>query len=174
MDSDPVMRAREVITDLINERERLKGRAQEIQLELQQLTQKVRTQRLPDEEYRLLCVKQYGLNRQKKMLEQELRVMKGRIRTASDEETRAKRKEQKERELILIADDMIDTPLRSELSLMRQYYMEFAADLTRVSSMRQMAAEFANRLDEIIKASLTKQREAKKLRMNETHDKGHC
>ena len=41
-----------------------------------------------------------------------------------------------------------------DLVSLRQHYQEFAADLTRVSSMRQMAADFVLKLSRIIKDDL--------------------
>ncbi|WP_448104692.1 hypothetical protein [Pedobacter panaciterrae] len=42
-------------------------------------------------------------------------------------------------------------PVKSELTVQRDYYLKFAGDKTRVSSMRAMAAEFAESLTKIIK-----------------------
>lgn len=44
-----------------------------------------------------------------------------------------------------------DGPLRSEILALRKRYSEFAADGTRVSSMRRMASEFVCDLDALLK-----------------------
>ena len=43
------------------------------------------------------------------------------------------------------------TDVPSKLTAIRDYYINFAADRTRVASMRAMAAEFAEKLEVIIK-----------------------
>jgi hypothetical protein len=42
----------------------------------------------------------------------------------------------------------------SELCELRQHYQEFSADITRISSMRQMASEFVLKLNGIIKRAI--------------------
>lgn len=47
-------------------------------------------------------------------------------------------------------------PMVTQLVALRQSYQDFAADPTRVSSMRQMAAEFVLRLNPIIRSAVNK------------------
>lgn len=42
-------------------------------------------------------------------------------------------------------------PVKTDLTILRDYYLKFAGDKTRVASMRAMSAEFAEALTKIIK-----------------------
>lgn len=46
-----------------------------------------------------------------------------------------------------------ELPLRAEVIVLRDYYLKFAGDKTRVASMRAMAAEFAEALTKMVKKS---------------------
>lgn len=109
------------------------------QAELSRLKDRVRgSEGLPPEEYRAICRKQNEI--------------KGRI-VSIEADMATIRNEMREKE-VLKSDVKLDhaSGAMNEESLasirnLRQKYMEFAADATRVSSMRQMAAQFVQELE---------------------------
>lgn len=105
--------------------------------------------RLPSEKYRQCCNAQNTHNRAILHIENLLASVTSRLREIARMEDDAKDVSFSEAE-----NGKNPVPMRSiivELVALRQEYQNFAADGTRVASMRQMAAEFVVKLNPIIK-----------------------
>lgn len=103
--------------------------------------------RMPNEKYRQCCDSQTKHVRAIFDLESQMRPIKTRLREIADERH------------IANLESPSDEPEQAKgivVSLvgLRQHYQEFASDLTRVSSMRQMASEFVLKLNPIIRNAI--------------------
>jgi hypothetical protein len=96
---------------------------------------------LPEIEYKSLCKKQDVLKKEKTDAEQEI----SKIQT--DIQKKSLLKDEIKNEL----KERANTNLPDTLTALRDYYMAFASDKTRVGSMRAMASEFAEKIESIIK-----------------------
>ena len=108
--------------------------------------------RLPSEKYKQCCDSQNTHARAIMHIENEMSKIKTRLREIADIEFNEKNGLVKDKQ-----PEPESVPVKSivvELVSLRQAYQDFAADGTRVSSMRQMAAEFVVKLNPIIKRAI--------------------
>ena len=140
---------RQELDRLLHTMDKLSEKKQEQQTALTLIKKQVRGQRLSPEKYKM-CLN--GRNRRVENLqgiEKEIRVVKGRIRELTTLENQRFKKHIEEK-------DELHSPPADCLRLLdlvagvRDEYRRFSADATRVSSMRRCAAEFANKLDEVM------------------------
>lgn len=116
--------------------------------------------KMPHLQYKQACDSQTHAVRDIRAAEVQLARLKGEI-IAANHELDALKRQRKERisgkpAARTSVEPTIDwkRDCVEELVSIRQHYQEFAADGSRISSMRQMAAEFANKLNPIIKRFL--------------------
>lgn len=105
--------------------------------------------RMANEKYKQCCDAQKKYTSEILKIERELTDIKTKLRHLSVYDVAEKRAEKAIEQQPSVSRDFVVSlvDLRSE-------YQRFAADMTRVSSMRQMAAEFALKLNPIIKAAM--------------------
>lgn len=94
---------------------------------------------LPPAEYKKLCNKQDSLKREITEAEHEIANLQDQIR----------KKSHLADEIKLEVATIAKKDMPNKITKLKDYYMNFAADKTRVSSMRAMAAEFAEKLEAI-------------------------
>jgi len=134
---------------------RLKERQAEIgkrqaalQNELTTMNGRVRGRTLPAAEYKHICARQKKVKQEISALQEQAGVLKSEIRrwAALEEEFRHEARRQGPR------DNMpsMDPSVLSELRIMRDHYLNFSEDGTRISSMRLMASEFASKLTKLL------------------------
>ena len=129
------------MADLELKKSPLISRKQEIELELSNYNSRVRGKFLPPNEYNEICQWQKALSQEKVDLEKKFTE----IRNKKIELT-------KERERIhLKMKTLPDSMTKDTLLELRDKYMAFASDTTRVSSMRAMASKFVEELVSVIK-----------------------
>jgi hypothetical protein len=121
--------------ELVNEKIMLQARLAEISAEYF-----LGKPRLPRHIYVKACNTQADIKRRLREIEREIMALKPVL-------SEAKRNAYARKPAPAFADGIV------MLVSLRNKYMEFAADLTRVGSMRQMAAQFANDLDNVIQAA---------------------
>jgi hypothetical protein len=140
---------REELDRLLAQRDELVEKKQEQQTALTLIKNQVRGQRLSPEKYRMCLQGQSRRVEKLELIEKEIRAIKGRIRelTTIESERRKAHAEDKDEGGSSSADCMRLLDLVAEV---RDEYRRFSADATRVSSMRRCAAEFANKLDEVM------------------------
>lgn len=136
---------------LFTEKQRLIQEKKQVELSMVKSKNIVRSSgRLPNNQYRALCDTQNQHATELTRVEGQLGVIKRRLTEIAEIEFR----DRQERGITGIqlrqSDSHSDRPLVSELTDLRKHYQDFAADATRVSSMRQMAAEFVVKLNPII------------------------
>lgn len=136
--------------ELAGVRDALDGLAVEkraTETELSTLRDRLRTT-MPKAEYRECCGHQNKLVKKLLEIERAMAGLKSKMRELCNLEH-----EQYVRETN--GDKVEHTkPIVSELVALRQHYQEFAADSTRVSSMRSMAADFVLKLNPIIRKAV--------------------
>jgi hypothetical protein len=96
---------------------------------------------LPDDEYDRLTKIQYQLRSQLLPIEKGL----------ADNKTQLREKNALLDEYLSSKEDNVKMPIIESLQALKANYLDFAADRSRVSSMRAMAAQFAEELDTLIK-----------------------
>lgn len=96
---------------------------------------------LPPAEYQSLCKRQDAIKKEKTITEQEI------AKIQTDIQKKSLLKDEIKNEL----KERANTTLPDTLVSLRDYYMAFASDKTRVGSMRAMSSEFAEKLEAIIK-----------------------
>lgn len=132
--------------ELQTARDTLIGIKQSLESEMSQINRTIKGRRLPDKQYRELCDRQTEIIRQKSDAESRIAGLNGQIRHLHTEITYPK------------VDVGIAAPAGNnipELVSLRDHYLAFASDKSRVSSMRQMAAEFSQKLTSIIRKSIS-------------------
>jgi hypothetical protein len=110
--------------------------------------------RLPNEKYKQCCNSQNNHSRAILRIETQLAPIKLRLREIYDIEFKAQNKNGATEHNKEAASEVPVKSIVVELDTLRQEYQNFAADGTRVSSMRQMAAEFVIKLNPIIKRAI--------------------
>lgn len=110
---------------------------------LSEITNKIRGSngRLATQEYQALCRKQKSIKEEILSIEFELKKFTTEIRNKST------LKDQIRTELNITSSNSI----KGQLIELKEEYISFSADATRVSSMRTMAAQFAEKLEILIK-----------------------
>jgi hypothetical protein len=86
-------------------------------------------------------------------LEKMLRPIKTRLQELADQEYNEKQAEMKQAEMQTLEHNSDSTSIVRRLISLREEYQLFAADATRVGSMKQMAAQFVVKLNKIIRDS---------------------
>lgn len=133
--------AEDVVLSIDEARYELIKRKKEIELDLSVISNRVRAEaNIPYNEYSELCRKQNELKKEKTSIENELLTLKQR-RTAKNMEIDKIKRQLKFQPKEIIEDGLIS---------LRDKYTQFAADKTRVASMRAMAAEFVGELTRLI------------------------
>lgn len=135
---------------LLERRDLLGLSKREIENKLVGVKNLIRTSgRMPHEKYKQCCDAQKKYLSQILKIERELNDIKIKLRQLSAYDVAEKMAEKSIEKQASIPRDFVVSlvDLRSE-------YQRFAADMTRVSSMRQMAAEFALKLNPIIKSAM--------------------
>lgn len=139
--------------NLLGRKSQLVAEKQEAQVELTSLRNAVRSGgRMPGHKYKEVCDAQ---NEQcRKLAEAERGIAE------INQELVRLQLEDKHDWVSRHSNDLPPDPgIVKELVALRQKYHDFAADSTRVSSMRQMAAEFANALNPVIRKAVNSGRE---------------
>jgi hypothetical protein len=125
------------ILDLKTRRDRLVLSKTEHEMKLAHIKTMIRGERsIPPEKYRSILQSQDTHNRCLLRITQQLVSIKSRLRELGTD------------------DYGLPHSVVAKLAALRAYYQDFAADPTRVNSMRQMAAEFVLKLNPIIKEAL--------------------
>jgi len=127
--------------ELSSKRTPLVERKQEIEFELSKYKNQVRQGRLPQSEYEMICKWNDALNGEKRAVEKKLMGLKVELAKINTEIDETKRKYKKEPNGISV-DELIE---------LRDKYMQFASDTTRVSSMRAMSSKFVEEIQAILK-----------------------
>jgi len=129
--------------ELLDKKTALVNGVHAINAELSAVKNKINSSgHLPKEEYRKLCSRQSALIADKNSLESQLHLTKAELSKLADRAHASK------------PSNGESAPIVRELVALRQKYQEFAADGTRVSSMRKMAAEFVLELNPLIKGAI--------------------
>jgi hypothetical protein len=140
---DKLIRVEEEINAIDQRREPFIIRKKEIDLELSTLVNGIRMGRLSPIEYAEVCRRQNELKSEKHSIEVSISVLKNEIRLKNTE-----------REKIRLLGKKEPNDKRKEYLIeLRDKYTAFAADSTRVSSMRAMAAKFVEEVQIILKHS---------------------
>lgn len=105
--------------------------------------------RMPNDKYRQCCESHREYVRQLSALETRLIANKSALRQIANQEGKVQQQGAQVEEAPIATASLIST-----LSELRQHYREFSADVTRVSSLRSMAADFALKLDKIIRDAI--------------------
>ena len=131
------------INTLIQQKEKLVFDKKEIELKNAVLNNQVRAGgRMHDVKYKQICEQQSKLKKDALKIERAISELSIEIMKKSTfkDQLRAEFKKQQK----------ID--VRQKLTEMRDYYINFASDKTRVASMRAMGAEFAEKVEVLIKS----------------------
>lgn len=134
------LRIESQINDLENELAPIGFKVAEVCADLSILNTEIRGNRLPDEDYKLKQSQQNQLLREKIMLEKKIFEIKPLLRKLRLEESSIKV------DLKRIPNDKA----KQTVIEIRDKYMAFAADTTRVSSMRAMASRFIEEMQTIL------------------------
>ena len=111
--------------------------------------------RLPHDKYRQCCDSQNTHAKAIMHIESELFKVKSRLREIANEQfDEKKRRKDLAKTVASTQQSAPEKNIITELVCLRQAYQDFAADATRVSSMRQMAADFVLKLNPIIKRAI--------------------
>lgn len=125
--------------DIEETRKPLIERKKEIELLLSEYTNKVKGRVLPQEEYEHICNEQAKLKREKFEVEKKVATIKEELRKLNSDidciSLDIKRTSEEAKDFILEVRDK---------------YLSFAADTTRVSSMRAMASKFVEELQYLL------------------------
>lgn len=141
------------MTTLLNRKDELVMEKKQHEAAMLTIKNQIRTKVLPAKQYKQCCEGQAKRIKQINYIEAEIRAIKVRLRQLSDAESQrfAKIKsESKESADIHMQSQGTVHDLLFHVAEIRDDYRRFSADGTRISSMRRNAAEFANRLDELL------------------------
>lgn len=128
------------IADIATKRQPLITRKQEIELELSTHLRRIKTETLDNDEYRDICKSQNTLGREKLEIERKLSSLKEDGRKLQEDEHR----------IFIDLKRIPDGKAKQTMLEIRDKYMSFAADTTRVSSMRAMASRFVEEIQLIL------------------------
>ena len=133
------------INQLIQQKEKLVFDKKEAELKHSTLKSKIRTGgKMHDSKYKQICDDQLKQRKKTLAIEQSISDLNIAIRAKSSLHNQLK--------LEFNAEQKVD--VKQKLTELRNYYINFAADKSRVSSMRAMGAEFAEKIEVLI-VSLT-------------------
>lgn len=140
---DKKLKIEREIEEIQKKRQPLIDRKREIEMRLSEINSKFKTRAgdFSNGEYAGICKEQDLLKVEKFGIEEKLRSLKI--------EGREKRME--ENEVFVESKKYPDEKLKDTLLEIRDKYMSFAADTTRVSSMRAMASRFVEEIQGIMK-----------------------
>lgn len=127
--------------ELQNEKNKYIERKKEIEVELSMLNSEIRKGEFENGRYVEICNTQDKLKVEKFSLEKKILELNQRIRNKSSEETNIK----------LQIKRIPNEKVKHDLLELRDKYMSFASDTTRVSSMRAMASRFVEEIQFILK-----------------------
>jgi len=131
------------ITDLHEKKAELVNTKKELQNKLTTLTNKVRTngRKLNDVEYRKLCSQQEKTMQEVVKIDNEIILIKNDISRKSTlkQEIQSTFKSNENEDVVV------------SLTAIKDHYISFAADRSRISSMRAMASEFVEKLEVVIR-----------------------
>lgn len=137
-----------LINELHKKRVELALQKRDIEIDLMALNKRVMssTQRLPPQEYKDICAKQIRLKQKAAEIEKQIIHVKTEIRDKS-------LLLESIRDHLRTNRDAPSSPLKERLINLRNHYMEFASDATRVASLRTMASRFAEEIELILSDS---------------------
>lgn len=139
---DKKMKIEDELRELENKRTPLVDRKKEIELELSEINNKIRVGGYLDQnEYAKICERQDFVKREKYKIEQQILGIKRMIREKNGEKDK----------ITLQGKKIGNSEIKSSLIELRDKYMAFAADTTRVSSMRAMSSKFVEEIQAILK-----------------------
>ena len=130
------------VLELNKQKDDLTSTKKRLELNLTGLKQRVSGKTLPQKEYDNICKEQNKINGLLLDLEMRIKII------SSDITKKSILKDELKSELRLFSNDKIKTALIE----LRDHYMNFASDRTRISSMRAMASEISESIERIIKA----------------------
>jgi len=136
------------IADLMTTKSRLSTRKKQIELQLSQYKSRVRNApgNLPAKEYKSICRKQDEIKAEMFDIDNQITDINSQI---------YKKNSLHQEVAIHLKNGNINTEnggsVKSRLIKLRDHYLSFSADNTRVSSMRIMASQIAEQLEVIIK-----------------------
>lgn len=130
---------------ILDENRRLSLSKKQCELKLFQLSSEVRGKRVSQSRYQYICQEQQKTKQSIYEIEEQLAKNKVRLREIA-------RNHDSEKMVFLSSAGPggVIRPIIEELVAVRDWYQSFAADNTRVSSMRMMAAEFVSKMTPII------------------------
>lgn len=132
-----------MLNDLTEKRGKLSNEKREVEGKLTLIKNRIRTNHnLPHSEYGDLCRKQSEYNKKRIEIDNQITLI-------NDEHRRKHviREELRNTQLPTLMDSVV----KLGLTKLRDEYMQFASDLTRISSMRAMASKIAEELECFIK-----------------------
>lgn len=133
----------EAITTLNQQKDKLIFDKREIELENSILNTKVRTGgRMHEVKYKNICDQQTKLRKDSLKIEKAISEISIEINKKSTLKDKLKLEYKQQQKF----------DIKSKLVEMRDYYINFASDKSRVSSMRAMSAEFAEKIEKLIKS----------------------
>lgn len=148
--STELYQARNEIDKLQEQRTPLTKELQELNLKLAKLNNHVRASgRLPDLEYKGICKQQIKIKERIIQIQNSLAKITKEKREWDSYETELRAK-------IAIASSLVKTheistnDLFEKIKQLRNEYLDFAEDQSRINSMRIMASQFANELTKIL------------------------
>lgn len=159
LSSSDSLAARELLHELQEEQEELKAQKRKIEVQKTKIKNLVRTSGYMErDKYRACCDSQAKYAQQIQVIEQRLGQNKMEIRKLNDQLHGAPHQKRLEptqpQESPKASNPAIKKECLEAMVALRSKYQEFAADHTRVSSMRKMAAEFVLELNPVIKAAM--------------------
>ena len=131
----------------------------EHELQLQTITNLFRVNgRMDQTQYRATCAAQTEHHRGILACEKQLLPIKNRLHELAQLTNHAPKEVAESQEFLASipakTDEAMAPVLVAELVAIREYYQNFAADGTRISSKRQMASEFVNKISPIIRRAV--------------------
>lgn len=151
------------ICELKNLKDQHVLKKREIELHLLKCKNQVRGNgKLPNDKYRSICDAQQKFSNQMLHNDRSIASINKELRALSDEERKLEFESKNEISnghaavTVSVPIPELIPELIRELVNLRQHYQDFASDLTRISSMRQMASEFVGKLNPIIRKSINK------------------
>lgn len=126
------------VYELEKEKSELVNKKSQITSNLLKLKNTIRTrmQRLPQNEYNSICKKQEILGQKQREIEKKLSAIKVKLR---------------QKDVLIHSNDNEPFDINLRIIELKNKYMDFSSDNTRVNSMRLLASQFAQELDEILK-----------------------
>lgn len=131
----------ECVNELQNKKSEVVAKKQETEMKLSNINNSIRGRgMLPAHQYKFLCDQQDQLKRAKNAFDQEIQLLNIEIRKKNSLKDRLKMEQ----------GTQVSGSVVTQLTHLKNHYINFAADGSRVASMRKMAAEFAEKLEDII------------------------